>query len=353
MPPRPVVPEEDLYARLEVPRDATFEAIEIAWRALLKRHHPDVAGGDGLELAKRINVAHDWLSDAGLRARYDEERYHGEPQRRRAARAAAAWPSGTHHVRRPAAITTAEALRRFLARVERLSRDELDRLSVAETTSIAFVASIHRFLSPDSLAAAQSVESEVRRRLAPADWANPAIRDAIIAAAHEIVLGAFLDEHLSEPFRGRARDRLMRGWEAAVDQPRYGPNTTAVGAFVERSSRLTQKEVRALAGAIRGRIAADPWPRGLDPDEDDGLRVSSALASRDAVAAATALADVDRPTATRAARLLRRTAHALVLRHAFDASDFAALVYAWRVATLDPGTGRTEHEAAEATVRRR
>jgi curved DNA-binding protein CbpA len=356
MPPRPVVPEDDLYARLEVPRDATSEAIEIAWRALLKRHHPDVAGGDGLELAKRINVAHDWLSDAQLRARYDDERYHGD-RRRRTSRAAAAgpaaWPNGTHHVHRPRAITTAEALRRFLARVERLSRDELDRLSVAETTSIAFVASIHRFLAPDSLAAAQSVESEVRRRLAPADWANPAIRDAIVAAAHEIVLGPFLDEHLSEPFRGRARDRLMRGWEAAVDQPRYGPNTVAVAAFVERASRLTEQEVRALAGAIRGRIAADPWPRGLDPDEDDGLRVSSALAARDAIAAAAALAHVDRATATRAARLIRRTAHALVLRHAFGAEEFTALLYAWRVATLDPGTGRNERDTAGATVRRR
>jgi curved DNA-binding protein CbpA len=353
VPPRPVVPEDDLYARLEVPRDASFEAIEIAWRALLKRHHPDVAGGDGLELAKRINVAHDWLSDAQLRARYDDERYHGEGRARRAPRpTAAAWPSGTHHVRRPAAITTAEALRRFLARVERLSRDELDRLSVAETTSIAFVASIHRFLAPDSLAAAQSVESEVRRRLAPADWANPAIRDAIVAAAHEIVLGAFLDEHLSEPFRGRARDRLMRGWEAAVDQPRYGPNTPAVARFIDRASRLSEREVRALATAIRGRIASDPWPRGLDPDEDDGLRVSSALAGRDAVAAAAALRNVDRPTATRAARLLRRTAHALVLRHAFGAADFAALVYAWHVATLDPGTGRHERTTADATVRR-
>src|SRR5436305_14528496 len=99
MAPRHVVPEDDLYARLEVPSDATFEAIEIAWRALLKRHHPDVAGGDGLELAKRINVAHDWLGDAQLRARYDEERYH-ESHRRRAPREAAAWPSGTHHVRR-------------------------------------------------------------------------------------------------------------------------------------------------------------------------------------------------------------------------------------------------------------
>ena len=71
-----LVPEDDLYARLEVGVDASPEAIELAWRALLKRHHPDVAGDThaALERAKRINVAHDWLSDAGLRARYDRER---------------------------------------------------------------------------------------------------------------------------------------------------------------------------------------------------------------------------------------------------------------------------------------
>ena len=50
--------------------------------------------------------------------------------------------------------------------------------------------------------------------------------------------------------------------------------------------------------------------------------------------------------------LLRRTAHALVLRHAFSAADFGALVYAWQVATLDPGTGRHQPTTADATVRR-
>ena len=72
--PRPPLPSDDLYARLGVPADASVEAIEIAWRGLLRRHHPDVAGDEGLELAKRINVAHDWLSDPALRARYDRER---------------------------------------------------------------------------------------------------------------------------------------------------------------------------------------------------------------------------------------------------------------------------------------
>ena len=74
MAPRPTLPSDDLYGRLGVPTDASVEAIELAWRALLRRHHPDVAGPDGLELAKRINVAHDWLTDPALRARYDRER---------------------------------------------------------------------------------------------------------------------------------------------------------------------------------------------------------------------------------------------------------------------------------------
>src|SRR6185295_8359574 len=70
----PELPTDDLYARLELPPDAAPEAIEIAWRALLKVHHPDVAGEASLEIAKRINIAHDWLADPDLRARYDRSR---------------------------------------------------------------------------------------------------------------------------------------------------------------------------------------------------------------------------------------------------------------------------------------
>ena len=74
MPPRPTLPADDLYARLEIAVDASPEVIELAWRSLLRQHHPDVAGPDGLERSKRINVAHDWLGDPDLRARYDHER---------------------------------------------------------------------------------------------------------------------------------------------------------------------------------------------------------------------------------------------------------------------------------------
>jgi curved DNA-binding protein CbpA len=352
VPPAPTVPADDLYARLEVDADCSFETIEIAWRALLKRHHPDIAGVDGLELSKRINVAHDWLADTDLRARYDRERglrgRHGRTPRER--------PSVPRPApRRRVSRDPADELRRFLDRVGRLSRDEVDRLSMADTSSIAFVASIRRFLAPEPLAAVASIESQVRARLRPAEWANGPLRDAVLAAAHELALGAFLDEHLAEPFRGRARDRLVRAWEAAIDQPRYGPNTQAVERFLARAAALTADEARRLARAAgRGRIPDDPWPRGLGPEEDEGLRVSSALAGRDAAArAAPALVELERNVAARAERLLARTAHAVVLRHGFRAEEFAALVAPWRAATGDPGTGRRDDRAEGPTVRRR
>ncbi len=359
MPPRVAIPADDLYARLEVPVDASFEAIEIAWRALLKRHHPDVAGGESLELAKRINIAHDWLSDPTLRDRYDRDRlvrsrWGGVGQRWEPPDddAPDAPDEPVRRPRRPA--DPAAALRRFLARIPVLTRVELDRLAVADTTSIAFAASIHRFLTPTQAQAVATLEHEVRVRLGPVEWAKAPVRDAVLAAGHEIVLSAFLDEHLSEPYRGRARDRLMRGWEAALDQPRYGPSTPAVERFVERAHQLTREEVETLVRvAARLPLTELPWPAGLDPEEDEGLRVSSVLAARDATTGSPALAALDRPARQRAERALGRTAHAFVLRHAFTAEAWTALLAPWRAATADPGTGRVEDMRPEPRVTRR
>src|SRR5512144_2589455 len=140
MPPRPMLPPDDLYARLELPVDASYEAVEIAWRALLKQHHPDVAGPAADELAKRINVAHDWLSDPDLRARYDRERHPRRGVAGTAAsattagrrRPAAAGPAGRASVRAAAPVRRpvdpAEAIARHVDRIRRLSQDELDRL---------------------------------------------------------------------------------------------------------------------------------------------------------------------------------------------------------------------------------
>jgi curved DNA-binding protein CbpA len=341
MPPRPLVPTDDLYARLELRSNASAEAIEVAWRALLKRHHPDVAGDAGAdERAKRINVAHDWLSDPALRARYDRERrgVGSGPAAGASTRGAnGRWSPGAEPGRRtgssspplrPRPVDAEEALVRHLDRVEHLTPDEIDRLMLAQVPPIAFVASIARFLSPELLARVDAVEGRVHERLPRAVRWNAAVRDSAIGFGQEIVLSAFLDEHLSEPFRERVRERLTRGWSAAVDQPRYGPNGAAVSAAIASLRALPGPELKqvAAAAAASDRVArgGPPWPPGLRPDEDDALRVSSELARRDAVAALAA------PIPAPARRSLERAVHALVLRHAFPAPAFDDLVRPWR-----------------------
>ncbi len=230
--PRPPLPSDDLYARLGVPLDASVEAIEIAWRGLLRRHHPDVAGDEGLEVAKRINVAHDWLSDPALRARYDRERGlrhavgpRGDGHERWHARGPVARPAEPDPARpsgRRRGVDPEVAIRRFLERIESLTATDIDRLALAEPPPIAFGATIRRFLPPVQRQALDDVEARVTASLPPAAD-RPRIRDAIDGYATELVLGSFLDELLTEPFRSRAHERLTRGWDAAVDRPRYGP----------------------------------------------------------------------------------------------------------------------------------
>ena len=76
---RPVVqtiPTIDLYRELEVDPAASAETIDAAWKSLLKRHHPDVTSDAGAahERVKRLNLAHEWLSDPERRALYDRSR---------------------------------------------------------------------------------------------------------------------------------------------------------------------------------------------------------------------------------------------------------------------------------------
>ncbi len=337
MPPRPTLPADDLYARLEIPVDAGPEVIEVAWRSLLRQHHPDVAGDAGLERSKRINVAHDWLSDPELRAHYDHARGLRRSVRDTAGRDVRGeeryGPPATRAPNRHRPVDPAETLARFLDRIAALTPDEVDRLACAEPPPIAFGATIARFLPPDQLAALTAMETAVDARLDPVAAAIPGVRDAVESYATELVLGEFLDELLSEPFRERAMERLTRGWEAAVGQPRYGPNGVAVRALLERLGQLDPAGVAALASSARKAglhgPSDEPWPPGTSPDDDEALRVSSVLAARDAAAAIPAGA-VDPPTLAAARRAAEHLAHLLVLRHAFAPSAFASLTRPWR-----------------------
>ena len=332
VPPRPTLPADDLYARLEVPSTASPEAIELAWRALLRQHHPDVAGPQSLDTAKRINVAHDWLSDPGLRAHYDRERgLAGGGRGRGGPRDAAYQPRGSsdRDVVRRRRPEPADAIARMLDRIPVLSVDELDRLALADPTPIAFVATIRRFIAPERLAVLDSTGREAIRRLGP-EAERTGIRDAVLAYAAELILAPDLDELLSEPFRARTRERLMRGWEAAVGQPRYGPNGGEVTGLVDRLRALTEAEARTLAASgTLERLGEAPWPDDVSLEDEDGLRVSSELAAMDA-AVAVRSDDLDGAALLRARRAAARCAHLLVLHHRFPEREWERAMAPWR-----------------------
>jgi hypothetical protein len=71
---REPLPRFDLYGELEVSPLASVGAIEAAYRSLVKRHHPDVAGSADDERIKRLNLAREWLTDRDRRSRYDASR---------------------------------------------------------------------------------------------------------------------------------------------------------------------------------------------------------------------------------------------------------------------------------------
>ena len=72
MPAAPRADRRDFYEILEVPRTATQDEIQRAYRQLARQHHPDVNSDPGAEdRFKEISEAYDVLSDPQTRRRYD------------------------------------------------------------------------------------------------------------------------------------------------------------------------------------------------------------------------------------------------------------------------------------------
>lgn len=63
--------ETDYYAILDVRRDASEEALRMAYRRLAWRYHPDIAGPEGLDKMREINAAYQTLADPTRRKAYD------------------------------------------------------------------------------------------------------------------------------------------------------------------------------------------------------------------------------------------------------------------------------------------
>jgi curved DNA-binding protein len=72
MPGAPRADRRDFYEILDVPRTATQDEIQKAYRKLARQHHPDVNKDPGAEdRFKEISEAYDVLSDPQTRRRYD------------------------------------------------------------------------------------------------------------------------------------------------------------------------------------------------------------------------------------------------------------------------------------------
>jgi len=72
--------EESYYQLLQVSPTADLEIITAAYRALIRRHHPDRNPSPSAEATtKRLNEAWEVLSDAASRAEYDRSIATGSP----------------------------------------------------------------------------------------------------------------------------------------------------------------------------------------------------------------------------------------------------------------------------------
>jgi hypothetical protein len=222
----------------------------------------------------------------------------------------------------------------IVERVGRLTVDELDRMALAEPAPIAFLATLRQFVQPELERTLEAAQRAALANLPPAARRTVPIRDAVVGRLADILLGDVLDEILGDPAGMWARERLTRGWDAAIGQPRYGPATTKIAALLDRLRHLTASEVRALAstGTLE-RLGDPPWPDATSPEEDDALRVSSELAAADAaeavdraVVAAGAAGARTRVACHRAAV---RIGHLLVMRHAFTTVAFERHAAPW------------------------
>ncbi len=361
------IPTDDLYARLGVSADADTPAIDRAWRALLKQHHPDVAGAISLELAKLINVAHDWLGDAERRARYDAAVHRREGRRTTTTPSARRPRQGPSPSRRPRPRATPEtharaapldsydevfgasapAIRSFIAQAAALTQNDIDRLSVSEPLDP--LSDLRDLVPPELWARTVALDARLAEACVPAVLADPRAAASARGYGHALVLELFLWYYLADP--ELLLEQMRRGWESSVGLPRYGPNTDEVTALLARLERATPAQADALAAAWAALGDPLPWPPDAWEFDFAALEVSAALARRDAGRVAASLRAPDTEHATRWHEAFGSTAHVVTLQPIFSPLAYARYQRAWGPLG-GPVLRRGTEEAPRPTVRR-
>jgi hypothetical protein len=264
---------------LGVGMDADAVVIQLAYRAKIRAVHPDVAGSAGLEAAKRLNLARDWLLDHERNVRLQAAAATPPPgpasssSRSRGARGARGWPR-----RRWASWTAvpndgqttgygppSDRLRAFLGTIRALTPDERARVnySLGDARPPSFDA-YQRYLRPELANASRALRDEVASAWGhgvdePAPFLHPLghiLPSGFLVAnayAQWMLLGGVLREELSDAAFGNEHlwDSLAarcRGpWEGSVGQARYGPNGARVTAFMRTARKLSTQAGTRLA----------------------------------------------------------------------------------------------------------
>ena len=320
-------PGFDPYVVLGVAFDADPVVIQLAYRARIRETHPDVAGTAGLEQAKRLNVARDWLLDPARRASLAPA---WSPQRQpeagwgRADRPPWGAPGSVGHAARsddydrstldPYAFdfgpSTAE-LRSIFGEIQALAQHERARLNYSLGDSRPVVFERYRdyidtqlwrrsraLRDAVSLIWAQGIDEEAPfvfplGRLLPTGF--------LVANAHAqwILLGDFFRSELGDAvFRSEhvidgLAARCAEPWLGSIRHPRYGPYGARVTAFLraaaalppDAAARLARSWLLHLGRDGQGQAAAHIGPGVWLPapaDYPEVLKVSGFLAAVDA-----------------------------------------------------------------------
>ena len=244
---RESIPRYDLYAELEISRQASADEIEAAYRLLVKRHHPDVSGSADEARIKRLNLAREWLTDPDRRRRYDASTHDWSAQPRERSFG-----------------VNARFVREFLAELHGLDRHRArqvwDGRAVAHALGYSkarrAVAALGRAERPDEWAFAREAASIIARGELGDTVLTERVLDVVADAAGAIALRDLLSrrdyELLLLPWTWRAAPV-----EVSPDAP---AKVVARGPKPVTAAAATAAAVAATASSARAPMASTAAP---------------------------------------------------------------------------------------------